>query len=94
MHAQGKRKKNRRPPVEKKEKNAEPAVPQVSRKERRGEREARDPSTLHEPTTADIVAVSTTQDTGLRAAGQRTILANVTHAPLRAMVCAGYLLCS
>ena len=62
---QGKGKRTRRPQVEKKEKSGEEAVPHVSRRERRGERENRDPSSHFTPHTADISAVTTTQDTGI-----------------------------
>jgi DnaJ family protein C protein 1 len=60
---QGKTKKPRRPPADKQQKGAEEQVPHISRKERRGERENRDLQCT--PQTADIAAVTTTEDTGV-----------------------------
>ena len=66
LQMQGKGKKTRRPPAERKDKNADaPAAPHMPRKERRGgEREARESSSHAAPQMADIAAVTTTEDTG------------------------------
>ena len=64
LQMQGKSKKApRRPP---KDKNADtPQAAHVPRKERRGEREARDPASHVAPQVAEIAAVTTTEDTGV-----------------------------
>ena len=71
MQGRGKRKRAGAP-IEKKDKNAEPPAPHVPRKERRGEREVRD---ISAPQTADIAAVTTTEDTGVHT------LSTTTNAP-------------
>lgn len=67
LQMQGKSKKApRRPP---KDKNADtPQAAHVPRKERRGERETRDPASHVAPQVAEIAAVTTTEDTGVSCA--------------------------
>ena len=79
LSMQGKSKKLRRPPPDKKAETSLPAAPHVPRKERRGERDGREFSahthTQYIPQTADIQGVSTTYDTGVHS------LSNAINAP-------------
>ena len=71
LSMQGKHSKKRRPPSAHSfafpAGKAEVPAPHVPRKVRRGEREQRDASARCTPATADIVAVTTTEDTGVHA---------------------------
>ena len=71
LSMQGKHSKKRRPPSAHSfafpAGKAEVLAPHVPRKVRRGEREQRDASARCTPATADIVAVTTTEDTGVHA---------------------------
>ena len=66
LQMQGKSKRSRRPPIDKKDKAAEISTPHVPRKERRGEREPREASNQFTPQMADIAPISTTEDTGMQ----------------------------